>query len=71
MTEPTSYVHQAEIRLVSEEVRLVTGKDSVVVSGAITAKGLARGELAEVTVGARDRTTGDIVKRLLEVRFVW
>lgn len=67
MTEPQSYIRLREIRLISEEIRRVTGKEAVVVSGALTAMGLAHAELADVTVGAKDIEAALAVKRLLAV----
>ncbi|KAM7536527.1 hypothetical protein Aperf_G00000087866 [Anoplocephala perfoliata] len=55
-----------DIRLVSEEVHRLTGFDSVVVSGAITARGLASGEFSEVTLGAKSPEDAEEVKKLLQ-----
>ena len=60
--------NQCQIQLVSEEIRRVTGVPEVaVVSGALTARGLASGEFTEVTLGSTCKTATDEVKKLLEV----
>ncbi|KAL5105057.1 Glycerol-3-phosphate dehydrogenase NAD cytoplasmic [Taenia crassiceps] len=60
---PTS---QADILLVSEEIRRVTGAEAAVVSGAMTARGLAKGEFSEVTLGAVSEQAAEEVKKLLQ-----
>lgn len=58
---------QTDVHLVSEEIRRLTGFDSVVISGAITARGLANGEFSEVTLGARSPEAAEVVTKLLQV----
>lgn len=56
----------ADIWLVSEEIRRVTGLEAAVVSGAMTARGLAKGEFTEVTLGTISEQAAEEVKKLLE-----
>uniref|UniRef100_A0A068WKA2 Glycerol-3-phosphate dehydrogenase [NAD(+)] n=1 Tax=Echinococcus granulosus TaxID=6210 RepID=A0A068WKA2_ECHGR len=56
---------QADIWLVSEEIRRVTGVEAAVVSGAMTARGLAKGEFTEVTVGAISEQSAEETENLL------
>ena len=52
----------------SEEIRRVTGVPNVaVVSGALTARGLANGEFTEVTLGSTSKTAAEEVKTLIQV----
>lgn len=56
---------QPDIVLVSEEIRRVTGLESMVISGALTARGLASGEFCEVTLGAKCQKDAEEIKRIL------
>uniref|UniRef100_A0A5K3F1Z1 Glycerol-3-phosphate dehydrogenase [NAD(+)] n=2 Tax=Mesocestoides corti TaxID=53468 RepID=A0A5K3F1Z1_MESCO len=68
--EPNSQAQQKDICLVSEEIQRVTGIEPVVVSGAMTAKGLDKAELCEATIGSRSKEAADEVKRLLETEYL-
>ncbi|VDM17051.1 unnamed protein product [Hydatigera taeniaeformis] len=57
---------QEDIWLVSEEVRRITGVEAVVVSGAMTAHGLAKGEFTDVTLGSSNEQAAEEVKKILE-----
>ncbi|VUZ42605.1 unnamed protein product [Hymenolepis diminuta] len=57
---------QPGIWLVSEEIRRITGLESMVISGALTARGLSNGEFCEVTLGAKSQKDADEIKQILQ-----
>ncbi|KAM3182181.1 hypothetical protein ACTXT7_012902 [Hymenolepis weldensis] len=57
---------QPDIWLVSEEIRRITGLESMVISGALTARGLANREFCEVTLGAKSEKDADEIKQILQ-----
>ncbi|KAL5962105.1 Glycerol-3-phosphate dehydrogenase NAD cytoplasmic [Taenia solium] len=63
--EGKASMSEADIWLVSEEIRRVTGVEAVVVSGALTARGLAKGEFTEVTLGAISEQAAEETENLL------
>ncbi|VDN96111.1 unnamed protein product [Rodentolepis nana] len=65
--ESASSFVQPDIVLVSEEIRRVTGLESIVISGALTARGLAGGEFCEVTLGAKCQKDSEEIKQILHV----